>query len=363
MNRIVLALFFIAIVIFGQLEVIRTATLSDVAILLLNIYILIFFGKRTKVARSEYLLWLLFIYQIISWFFIESDLDLFLYRLLRWSNVLFFCTVSARLLFVNKTREIYGIAVLLFSVILFAVIMERIYPFVDLRLERREFERNVGRVYAFYSEPSVLAAMIVFLYEIINQLNIKKWSLNLISFSATFMLIISSSLSGLIGALLINRKFIRTKYLVLFGVIIVLTFDYIIPEYYVKRVQGIVSNTDTSTLQRLVGSFEVLQFVENIWLGSGLGTEAQLAEKSFNGILNMTEHNAKINNAIAYITYENGFLGLIIMLGYVWKHRITSSIFLVTVYWFALNGAYFFGFFWFLRSILLIHESEKLTKV
>ena len=186
--------------------------------------------------------------------------------------------------------------------------------------------------------------------------------------TVTSLLLVSSltSLLGIILLLSVNSKFIGTKrFVLIFSIIITFGFSYNFYEsenYYINRLQRIIAFEDNSFLQRVVGSWNIsIETLDNKFLGSGLGQEPLITD-TLSNIEYVSNFNIKINNAFAFVFYENGYLGLVILLISLillsFKSIVATS---YLTYFLMCQGCYFFSPGW-IFFILIISTKNYFTR-
>lgn len=366
-----------------QVSVYNSVGLADLVIFLLNLYYLL--NNRIKLPKTKYknLLLLLFCWLLIEPFFInEIDLTFFINRLLRLVNLFFGVLIIPSVLFRNKKglfkaiKFLCIICSLLFILTILEVILTNFNINFDVRLLNRD-EPKIGiRPYSIYSEPSILAIVLVLsnymIYFTKKVVNKSSTFFNFFLFINTITILLTLTFSGIIGILSFLILTLKTKekiYLISSIFILTLFLNInvdIIKENFTQRFEKIINNEDNSANQRLIGSWTVpYLLLDNIYVGAGTGQEIPFLDKfNLTGLDNFSSFNVKINNSLALIFLENGLIGLFIFVLLILSfYKINKFLPIIILYYTFVHGSYFSAVLWvaiiLFISLSLIKKSDQ----
>ena len=368
----------ISSIILYQTRIISTVGFGDLAILL---FTLLFFSNRDnkksftlkKDLISDYLIIIFLLWIIVSAFIINEFefSSAYFNRLLRFSNVILGFYVIKKYYYSNP-QKFLGLIINLFYanigiciIALIELMLIKLEFNPDFRLIYRDVEVGSSRIRAFYSEPSILSIVITFLnliyfrfYKILDTRKI------IIIFSLNiFVLFQTLSIIGLAGLLLTLPFFVYILFkrkILLKSSIFLLPLFFIVPSIdplMIERLQYIAFFQDASANQRLYGSWSIpWNQVDNLYIGRGLGEERNLSD-SFLVADFVSSYNQKINNALAFILYENGFIGMVIFCGFIISKISYNFIFsLALIYFCFSHGAYYKCGLWTVLAILSVFD-------
>lgn len=375
-------LFVLSIILF-QLPVFSSLGLADLVIFLLNVFYIV--SKRIKLPKTKYknLLLVFFFWLVIGPFFVnEIDITFFVNRLLRLLNLFFGVLIIPSILFRNKKglfkamKFLCIICGLLFILTIIELILTNFNMNFDLRLlNRDELKINI-RPYTIYSEPSILAIVLVLSnYMIFYAKKVFNKSItffNFFLFINTITVLLTLTFSGIIGLLsfLILTLQTRTKIYVILSILLLSLFidanNRAIDENIIQRYDKIVNNEDNSANQRLIGSWTIpFLFIDNIYVGAGTGQEILFLDKlNLNGVDNFSQFTPKINNSLALIFLENGLIGLFIFVLLILSfHKINKFLPIIILYYTFVHGSYFSALIWctivIFIALSLIKKSDQ----
>lgn len=237
---------------------------------------------------------------------------------------------------------------------------------LDMRLIHRGiYEKIEDRVYAIFSEPSIVSIFIAgFISPILYFYRNRNEMPKIATFSFYISLItlfITTSIIGLVFMLLliiyyvIYVKRIKNPRTVVFSVcslllILVLLQGTFGNEVYLERIQSINSGDDNSANQRLFGSwlYALSSIHDKELFGIGLGQASVFSEVTNVRVDFFSEFNKVVNNSFAAILLELGYVGLIAYVIFIFsvfkKKYFLLIIFLLFCF---AHGGYVFSFFWF----------------
>jgi len=363
---------------FFQFPIYRSVGTGDLAILLLNLYCLVSANISVPREKYVYILGAFFAWLVFGALFINDlDLDLFFNRILRLSNLFLGILLIPNVLVKNRfdlvkmlnAMFIYCLA--LSSLTIFEVISNETGNFVDFRLVGREFERVSDRPCAVYSEPSIIAIVLLCSNFVIffsqKAFALKQALPNFVLGLNSVAIIVTSSVAGIIGLVglfIITVNFNLKKNLLGFGVLILIVFGLNFDKNFkdlALRLSNIVNLEDNSANQRLIGSWSVpFYYLDNIVVGAGTGSEVKFLDEVDLVGEQISMYNAKINNSLAFIFLENGIIGLSLFLfliaSFVNVNRILPA--MVIFYCFS-HGQYFSSLLWWKVIIFLSIKSLK----
>lgn len=358
-------IFIISLFLF-QIPVFNTMGLADLVIFFLNIYYLT--HKRLRLPKTKYksLLLIFFCWLIIEPIFLtEFDIQLFVNRVLRLTNLFFGVLIIPNFLFKNKNdllkiiKFLCIICGLFFFLIVLEIIMLNLNYDFDLRLINRGTKLLTTRPRSIYSEPSLLAIVLVFTNFIIFStkkiFEKSKFFFNYFIILNTISILLTFSFSGFFGILiflLLTQK-IKTQINILIIIFIfsqLSDFNFkIVNENVLERYNDIVNKDDSSTNQRLIGSWTVpFVFLDNKYIGAGTGQEIPFLNKlNLIGHANFSANTPKINNSLALIFLENGIVGLVIFLLLILSfYRVNKLLPALILFYSFTHGQYFSAVLW-----------------
>ena len=314
-----------------QVSVYNSVGLADLVIFLLNLYYLL--NNRIKLPKTKYknLLLLLFCWLLIEPIFVsEFDVVFFANRILRLVNLFLGVLIIPRILFRNKNDLFNSIKFLcivcglLFILAVLEFIMLKSGNNFDIRLINRGLIKAAIKPYSIYSEPSVLAIVLVIsnfiIFSTIEKFSKSKTYFSFFIFINIITTLLTLSLTGVLGTLILLTFIFKTKTKVYFILSIFISSLFIninegiINDNVILRFDKIMNNEDNSANQRLIGSWTVpYLLLDNIYVGAGTGQEIPFLDKfNLTGLDNFSSFNVKINNSLALIFLENGLIGLFI---------------------------------------------------
>ena len=273
--------------------------------------------------------------------------------------------IIPRLLFRNKKALFKAIKFLciicglLFILTILEVILTNFNINFDLRLLNRDEPKVRTRPYSIYSEPSILAIVLVLsnymIYFTKKVVNKSSTFFNFFLLINTITILLTLTFSGIVGILSFLILTLKTKekiYLIPSIFILTLSLNInvdIIKENFTQRFEKIISNEDNSANQRLIGSWTVPFFVlDNIYVGGGTGQEIPFLDKfNLTGLDNFSSFNVKINNSLALILLENGLIGLFIFVLLILSfYKINKILPIIILYYTFVHGSYFSAVIW-----------------
>lgn len=348
-----------------QLPIYSSVGFADLIIFLLNIYYLVFAKIKFPKANYKKLTLIFFFWLIISPIFLsEFDGQLFVNRILRVSNVLLGVLIIPRLLFKRKddlfkyTKFLCFICGLLFILVVIEFIYIQYDLIFDIRLIGRDFTK-IPEVYSIYSEPSILALVLVFSNYIIfytkNIFNKSKDFFRFFIIINSISILLTFSFIGIVGLLLILifRSTTKQKIYILSPIIMLLFLIEInntfIRSNFIDRFENIINKEDNSANQRLIGAWTApFLHLENLYIGSGTGHEMYFFEKAkVRSFDNISMNNQKINNSLAVVFLENGIIGLAIFLLLILSfYKVNKFLPALILYYSFSHGEYFSAFLW-----------------
>jgi hypothetical protein len=339
---------------------------ADLVILLLNLYYLV--SKRIKLPKTKYknLLLVFFCWLLIEPLFLsEFDVGFFVNRILRLVNLFLGVLIIPRVLFRNKNdlfkaiKFLCIICGLLFILTMLEFIMLKLGYNFDIRLINRDILKVTTKPYSIYSEPSILAIVLVISNFIIfstkKRFNKSKTYFNFFIYINIITILLTLTFSGFIGLLsfLILTLKTKEKIYVISSIFILSLFINInvdiINENFTQRFDKIINNEDGSANQRLIGSWTVpFLFLDNMYVGGGTGQEIPFLRKlNLIGQDNFSGFNPKINNSLALIFLENGIIGLIIFLLLIISfYKVHKLLPILILFYTFTAGSYFSAVIW-----------------
>lgn len=349
-----------------QLPIYSTVGLADFVFCLFNISY--FLSKRIELPKTKYknLIILFFLWLVIEPFFInEIDFTFFIKRLLRLVNLFFGVLIIPRVLSRNKKDMLEAIKFLciicglLFVLTTIEFIMLKLNLNIDIRLLNRDVLKTAEKPYSIYSEPSILAIILVISnYIIFYAKNVSNKSKNYFDFFIILNIItvlLTFTLSGFIGILsfLILTLQTREKIYVVLSIALLSLFidanNSMINENIIQRFDKIINKEDNSANQRLIGSWTVpFLFMDNIVVGAGTGQEIPFLDKlNLNGVNDFSQLTPKINNSLALIFLENGIVGVFIFVLLILSfYKIHKLLPVIILYYAFVHGSYFSALIW-----------------
>ena len=220
----------------------------------------------------------------------------------------------------------------------------------DFRVTYRDLELNSNRIRSVFTEPSILSIFLVYISIFI--IKYAKESNNLKFYKAIiiiniFGILLTFSIIGIMGILIITfflfKKFY--KFVVIVSAIFFALFQLNLE--LTERLNSIIDKEDGSANQRVLGSWVAAHFLsDNIYYGNGLGHESQLKDIIID-IDNFSKFNPKLNNSFAVFYYENGLIGLILVLSFILSNLYSNKYFVFFALFFCFShGSYFYTIFW-----------------
>jgi hypothetical protein len=366
-----------------QLPIYSSMGLADLVFFLLNIHYIV--SRKIKLPKAKYknVILIFFCWLLIEPFFVsEFDGAFFLNRILRLVNLFFGVLIIPSVLSRNKKDLFKAIKFLciicgfFFILTMLEFIMLKLNFNFDIRLLNRDVLKITKKPYSIYSEPSILAIILVISNYIIfyakNIFNRSKTFFNFIIFINIITVLLTFTFSGFIGLLsfliltLPTRKIIYAISSILFLSLFIDANNSMINENVIQRFDKIINNEDNSANQRLIGSWTVpFLYMDNIVVGAGTGQEILFLDKlNLNGVDNFSQFTPKINNSLALIFLENGLIGLFIFVLLILSfYKINKFLPIIILYYTFVHGSYFSALIWcavvIFITLSLIQKSDQ----
>jgi hypothetical protein len=367
-------LLIIALVLF-QMPFFNTLSVGDLALIIFNMFYIIKFKKFPKIVfKNEKLLFVYILWFILSLFLIDDyDSSLYFNRLLRLMNVIiaYFFIQSYFHLRPIKIKKLIRYVLILNYLILGLLVIEFISMYIgdriDFRVSYRDMELNTNRIRSVFTEPSILSIFLVYISIFI--IKYAKESNNLKFYRPIIIINISAilftlSFVGLVGLIIVVFFLFDKAYkfvpivLALFLVLFQTNLE------IADRFDIIIDSEDNSANQRILGSWIAsYSLSNNMYFGNGLGHESQIKDIRTR-VDYFSKFNSKLNNSFAVIYYENGLIGLILVLSFILSNFYSNKyfVFFATFFCFS-HGAYFYTLFWVGLALLKINYSFNEKKL
>ena len=327
--------------VFFQTPFFNTFSIGDLALLIFNSFYFLQFKKIPEVIlKKEFFLFAFIIWIIISIFLINDfNLSTYLNRFFRLSVVFlsYFCIQSyfhfRPIKIMNLPRYILILNFLIIGLIIIEFISTLYGDKIDFRLTYRELELNSYRIRSIFTEPSILSIFLVcislFILKYANESNNLKY----------YKAIIAMVLAIFFALNQFNLKFN-------------------------ERLDRIIDNEDNSANQRVLGSWAASHLLSNnIYYGNGLGHESQIKHLKID-IDNFSKLNPKLNNSFAVFYYENGLIGLFLILGFILsKFRMHKYLVFFAIFFCFSHGSYFYAIFWVALALLKLNYKPFEKKI
>lgn len=363
---------------------IRTATILDVYIAIMVIVSLFNFKHFKKdFDLSYYFLFFFIVVVLLSGVFND------LYNISAYiNNLIRILSLSLGYIFIphwfNNEKKIHNlikglsITLLIIGGLAFIeFISNNIGYKFDLRLTNNAAEKG-GRVYVFFSEPATLGIFTGTLLSVILYYSKETTAPKITNYAIVISfitLLISTSITAILF-LIVNLIYwlwfnfrLKKRNLTMITIFIVVigllflnnAFNMDFNKYYTQRSYNILNRQDNSSLQRLFGSWNyVLVNIKgrNI-LGIGVGQST-----SFHSIGKMSEYmstiNVSVNNTLAQVLLEMGYLGLISFFLFLVSVCKKYFFFFAIIMLSSFGGiAYFYSLFWILLYFIRIFQIRE----